>query len=250
MVDTRQVSRDASEGEKGTKGTKGTPETSPMADTPEETADLVKALSDELDAKLSEDPSAPDVEPVPAKAAETAKPATPAKPVPVVEAAAGASKPAAPVGDVAELLAQINIFAGLQPAYLRRIAAVGLREKYDADAIIFSEGAAGEKMYLILNGAVRISRQVPGMGEEALAVLRAGSYFGEMSLVDDSPRSADAKAHEATELLVLKKEDLEDLLFVDRDLAYDLLWNFVRTLTSRLRDTNDKMTFLAVTNRF
>jgi CRP/FNR family cyclic AMP-dependent transcriptional regulator len=88
------------------------------------------------------------------------------------------------------------------------------------------------------------------MGEEALAVLRAGNYFGEMSLVDDSPRSADAKAHEATELLVLKKDDLEDLLFVDRDLAYDLLWNFVRTLSSRLRDTNDKMTFLAVTNRF
>jgi len=81
-------------------------------------------------------------------------------------------------------------------------------------------------------------------------VLRAGNYFGEMSLIDESPRSADAKAHESCELLVLKKDDLEDLLFVDRDLAYDLLWNFVRTLTSRLRDTNDKMTFLAVTNRF
>ena len=152
--------------------------------------------------------------------------------------------------DVAALLAKIQIFAGLQPAYLRRIAAVGIREQYALNATIFSEGAAGEKMYLILSGAVRISRQVPGMGEEALAVLRPGNYFGEMSLVDDSPRSADAKAHEATELLVLKKDDFEDLLFVDRDLAYDLLWNFVRTLTSRLRDTNDKMTFLAVSNRF
>ncbi len=171
--------------------------------------------------------------------------------------ASTAAPPPAPVpshegatGDVAELLAKIHIFAGLQPAYLRRIAAVGVREHHALGATVFSEGAAGDKMYLILSGAVRISRQVPGMGEEALAVLRTGNYFGEMSLVDDSPRSADAKAHEATELLVLKKEDLEDLLFVDRDLAYDLLWNFVRTLTSRLRDTNDKMTFLAVTNRF
>jgi CRP/FNR family cyclic AMP-dependent transcriptional regulator len=169
---------------------------------------------------------------------------------------AGAATPSAASGataatsDVAELLAKIHIFAGLQPAYLRRIAAVGSREQHALGATVFSEGAAGDKMYLILSGAVRISRQVPGMGEEALAVLRAGNYFGEMSLVDDSPRSADAKAHEATELLVLKKDDLEDLLFVDRDLAYDLLWNFVRTLTSRLRDTNDKMTFLAVTNRF
>lgn len=155
-----------------------------------------------------------------------------------------------PAGDVTELLAKIHIFAGLQPAHLRRIAAVGLREQHAAGDVVFAEGTAGDKMYLILSGAVRISRQVPGMGEEALAVLRAGDYFGEMSLVDDSPRSADARAHEATELLVLKKEDLDDLLFVDRDLAYELLWNFVRTLTSRLRDTNDKMTFLAVTNRF
>ena len=229
----------------------GTPETPPSLEAAgPETEDLVKALADELDATLADNPvppappAGPAVEPAKARAEANAKPPTPAKPAPP----AGPTPP--PIGDVAELLAQINIFAGLQPAYLKRIAAVGIREKYDADAVIFSEGAAGEKMYLILNGAVRISRQVPGMGEEALAVLRAGNYFGEMSLVDDSPRSADARAHEATELLVLKKDDLEDLLFVDRDLAYDLLWNFVRTLTGRLRDTNDKMTFLAVTNRF
>ena len=176
-------------------------------------------------------------------------PAAPGSPEAASQEAFPPTSTAAKVADVAELLARIHIFAGLQPAYLRRIAAVGLREHHAAGATVFSEGTAGDRMYLILSGAVRISRQVPGMGEEALAVLRAGNYFGEMSLVDDSPRSADAKAHESTELLVLKKDDLEDLLFVDRDLAYDLLWNFVRTLTSRLRDTNDKMTFLAVTNR-
>ena len=149
-----------------------------------------------------------------------------------------------------ELFAKVHIFAGLQVAYLRRIAAVGTRERHGSGAMIFSEGATGDKMYLILSGAVRISRQVPGMGEEALAVLKAGDYFGEMSLIDESPRSADARAHEDTELFVIRKEDLEDLLFVDRDLAYDLLWNFVRTLSGRLRETNDKMTFLAVSNRF
>ena len=113
--------------------------------------------------------------------------------------------------------------------------------------MIFKEGAQGDKMYLILSGAVRISRMVPGMGEEALAVLRAGTHFGEMALIDDFPRSADARAHEACRLFVVRKEDMEDLLFVDRDLAYDLLWSFVRTLSSRLRETNDKMTFMAVT---
>ena len=51
-------------------------------------------------------------------------------------------------------------------------------------------------------------------------------------------------------MFVIKKEDLEDLLFVDRDLAYDLLWTFVRTLSGRLRETNDKMSFMAVASRF
>jgi len=39
-------------------------------------------------------------------------------------------------------------------------------------------------------------------------------------------------------------------MFIDRDLAYELLWNLVRTMSARLRETNDKMTFLAVTGKF
>src|SRR5215510_6236956 len=149
-----------------------------------------------------------------------------------------------------ELLSKISLFSALQPSYLRRIANLGIEEDYPLNAVIFKEGAQGDKMYLILTGAVRISRQVPGMGEEALAVLRAGTHFGEMALIDDFPRSADARAHEACRLFVIRKEDLEDLLFVDRDLAYDLLWSFVRTLSGRLRETNNKMTFMAVTSKF
>jgi CRP-like cAMP-binding protein len=132
---------------------------------------------------------------------------------------------------------------------LKRIADIGSEEEHRS-GLIFSEGDKGEKFYLILDGAVRISRTVPGMGEEALAVLKRGQYFGEMSLIDDVPRPADARVHEACRLFCIRKEDLEDLLFVDRDLAYELLWNFVRTLSGRLRETNDKMTFLAVTGKF
>ena len=155
-----------------------------------------------------------------------------------------------PIELAVELLSKVNIFSGLQPNHLRRIAALGLEELHPANALVFSEGTQGDKVYLILSGSIRISRNVPGMGEEALAVLRAGTYFGEMALIDDFPRSADARAHEDCRLFVIRKEDLADLLFVDRDLAYDLLWSFVRTLAGRLRETNDKMTFLAVTNRF
>ena len=149
-----------------------------------------------------------------------------------------------------EILAQIDLFSGLPQAHLRRVVDIGVEEQYKSSATIFSEGAPGDKFYLIVEGAVRISRIVPGMGEEALAVLRPGNYFGEMSLIDDAPRSATAMCHERCRLFVVNRRDLEDLLFVDRDLAYELLWNWVRTLSRRLRATNDKFTFLATTSKF
>ena len=147
---------------------------------------------------------------------------------PSAEAAAAPERSTIPPEKAVELLSKISLFSALQPSYLRRIANLGIEEDYPSGAIIFKEGAQGDKMYLILSGAVRISRQVPGMGEEALAVLRAGTHFGEMALIDDFPRSADARAHESCRLFVVRKEDMEDLLFVDRDL----------------------MTFMAVTSKF
>lgn len=147
-------------------------------------------------------------------------------------------------------LAKVSVFAGLAPHFLKRIAALGELERHAQGDLIFAEGAVGDRLYVVLAGAVRIARDMPSMGEEALAVLRPGDHFGEMALIDDFPRSADARAHEDCELFAISKRNLEDLLFVDRDLAYELLWNFVRTLSARLRGSNDKMTFLAVSARF
>lgn len=149
-----------------------------------------------------------------------------------------------------EILEQIDLFAGLGKSTLQRVADIGQEENVKSGTTVFEEGAPGEKFYIVLEGAVRISRIVPGMGEEALAVLRPGGYFGEMSLLDSHPRSATVIAHETLTCFAIRRADLEDLLFVDRDLAYELLWSFVRTLSGRLRASNDKMTFLATSNKF
>ena len=149
-----------------------------------------------------------------------------------------------------EILEQIDLFEGLGRDHLKRVADIGQEEATKSGKHVFDEGDPGDKFYVVLEGAVRISRIVPGMGEEALAVLRPGNYFGEMSLIDSQVRSATAIAHESLKTFSINRQDLEDLLFVDRDLAYELLWNFVRTLTNRLRATNDKMTFLATSNKF
>ena len=97
---------------------------------------------------------------------------------------------------IASCLTKVSLFADLPAVYLRRIASLGVEESYPRGAPVFAEGTPGDKLYVILSGSVRISRQVPGMGEEALAILKAGDYFGEMALIDDFPRSADAIAHE------------------------------------------------------
>lgn len=149
-----------------------------------------------------------------------------------------------------QALGQIRLFDGIRREGLALLAGIGREETHRVGEYIFREGDPGGSLYLILEGAVRISREVGGMGEEALTVLRAGEAFGEMALIDATPRSADAKAHERARLLIVTREALEEVLFLRKDLAYEVLWNFVRILTGRLRDTNEKMAFLSASGRF
>jgi CRP/FNR family cyclic AMP-dependent transcriptional regulator len=147
-------------------------------------------------------------------------------------------------------LARVSFFDGLTREALALIARVTSEESHATGTRIFQYGDAGDKLFIILEGKVRISRDLSGMGEEALAVLGQGEVFGEMSLIDEAPRSADARVHERCRLLVIAKEDFDDLLFLHKDLAYEVLWNCVRILTLRLRETNDKLTFLTTSGRF
>ncbi len=147
-------------------------------------------------------------------------------------------------------LARVPFFDGLTREALALIAKVTTEESHATGIKIFQYGDAGDKLFIILDGKVRISRDLSGMGEEALAVLGPGEVFGEMSLIDEAPRSADARVHERCRLLVIAKEDFDDLLFLHKDLAYEVLWNCVRILTLRLRETNDKLTFLTTSGRF
>jgi CRP-like cAMP-binding protein len=167
------------------------------------------------------------------------------QPRPVSSARAASPSPA-----VVQALGNIHLFDGIANEGLVALASIAREESYRGGEVIFKEGSTSGELYLILEGKVRISRDVSGMGEEALAVLGAGDAFGEMSLIDDFPRSADARVHERCRLLVLEKDAMEDLLFLEKDLAYEILWNFVRILSARLRETNDKMTFLSVTGKF
>ena len=143
------------------------------------------------------------------------------------------------------------LFQTLSSAQLAKIAALAEARDLPGGASIFKEGDGGDEMFVVVSGRVRISKMVKGVGEEALTILEAGGYFGEMAMIDDAPRSADAIAHTPCRLAVIRRESLDQLMFVDKELAYVLLWTFVRTLSARLREMNDKIQgFFAMTGPF
>jgi len=153
-------------------------------------------------------------------------------------------------GSIVEILGKVHLFSGLAPDALEAVAAIASEETHPTGTKLFSHGDPGDRFFLIREGKVRIGRNVPGMGEEALAVLGPGDVFGEMCLFDDAPRSADARVHEDCRLIAVSKERFIDLLFLRMDLARDVLWNAVKILSRRLRETDDKLTFLSISSKF
>ena len=140
-----------------------------------------------------------------------------------------------------EALRRVYLFQSLKNSELEQILSIARRWKFSDGQAVFQEGDEGDRFYLILSGEVRISKQVPGIGEEALAVLKPGDFFGEMALIDDAPRSADAIANRDTTLLGIERKEFESLLFLNKDLAYAVLWAFSRTFCQRIREMNDKL---------
>jgi len=148
---------------------------------------------------------------------------------------------------VTELLQKVAIFKDLDADELKQVADVCREEKFNSGEYIFHEGEHGNRLYLIVDGEVRISRDVPGSGEEALAVLKPGALFGEMAVFDRTERSTHAISNGGTTVLTISRPDFEMLLDFNREMAYKVLWACVRLLSSRLRSTNDSLrSFLAM----
>ncbi len=150
-----------------------------------------------------------------------------------------------------EQLRRYGIFSQIPTEILVPVTNVVRVVNFPAQSVIFNEGSSGDRMYLLEKGQVRISKLISGIGEEALSILNEGSYFGEMSLIDTFPRSATAIAHTDCELFEIYRDDFVDMLQSDRDLAYFIMWALLKTLSQRLRDTNDKIkAFFAMAGGF
>jgi CRP-like cAMP-binding protein len=154
-------------------------------------------------------------------------------------------------GYLNQVLRNIRLFETLHEHELDTLGKICRAEQVAGGTVIFKEGDAGERFYCVITGVVRISKLIPNVGEEALAVLGPGDHFGDMSLFDNSARSAQAIANEDAELISISKAELDKVLLMDRELGYKLLLAFNRTLSKRLREANERMiSFLAMTGGF
>lgn len=150
-----------------------------------------------------------------------------------------------------ELIRKIDLFAGLDTLHLAHLASIATEQEVGRGEILFDEGDTGSGIYVVGSGKVRISKMVPGIGEEALAILSTGAYFGEMEYIDrDLARAARATIHERAVLYSFGYHELDDLMGSDRDLALAITTSMLRTFSRRLRSTNDKLTAMFAMAQF
>ena len=155
------------------------------------------------------------------------------------------------MSDRVEQLSKVDLFAGLKPEALELIAKVASQEIHALGTKIFQHGDAGDKLYLILEGKVRISRDVPGNGRRSARRARSGPGFRRNGVARRvAAFGADARVHERCRLLAIPKDGFDDLLFSTRTSPTRSSGASSACSLSRLRETNDKLTFLSVSGKF
>jgi CRP/FNR family transcriptional regulator, cyclic AMP receptor protein len=132
-----------------------------------------------------------------------------------------------------ELFAIVPLFKGLEPDEVKSLTNTSKRVEFKAGDYIVREGESGLGFYVIANGQAAVKRK----GKE-VAKLRRGDFFGEMSLLDDQPRSADVVAEAPTTCLVLLRWNFWALVSKNKKIARSLL----EEMAKRLRAANEALT--------
>ena len=130
-----------------------------------------------------------------------------------------------------------SLFRGLPRETRARIAALATRRQYEEGAIIFMRGDPGDSLCGVATGRVRISATGPGGKEVFLNIMEPGDAFGEIALLDGSPRTATATAMARTELIVIPRDAFSALLQSQPQLAAHL----IQLLCKRVRWTAEQM---------
>jgi len=131
--------------------------------------------------------------------------------------------------------AQNRLFQGADLHYLKNLDVELIEKTYANGEVVFEEGDTGRTFYLIAEGTIRISKKGRGDKQETLGLLTTGDFFGEIALLDNEPRSAQASAVSDTILAEIDEQHLQTIISQVPEAGL----NFARFATQRLREVSD-----------
>jgi CRP/FNR family transcriptional regulator, cyclic AMP receptor protein len=137
----------------------------------------------------------------------------------------------ASVEDIAQFLAKVPLFHGLKENQLTKIARRCRERDYTAGETIIEQGKVGVGLFIVVRGEARVVRHQADGEEFELDQLKRTDFFGELSLLDDAPRSATVVAVDEVKCLVLSKLDFLDELTADAEMGIVML----KTMSQRYR---------------
>jgi CRP/FNR family transcriptional regulator, cyclic AMP receptor protein len=140
------------------------------------------------------------------------------------------------------VLKAVPLFSSFPEEQLRMLAAVVTRRSVPRTSTVMAGGDATDSLYIVLSGRLKVMMSDAEGKEVILSILGPGEFFGEMGLIDDSPRSASVVSIEACELLAITKRDFKKCLAEN----FEMTMAVMRGLVRRLREADRKIGSLAL----
>ena len=147
-------------------------------------------------------------------------------------------KRSSPELDRIKFLKTVPFFNELSHRQLKTVSDTVFERNYETDELIFEEGQPGAALFLILDGKVAVQVHCEDH-TKTLAILEKGAFFGEMALLNEAPRSANARSLERTCTLALYRNDLSRLIQRDPQTACQIYRALASMVGDRLRSTNE-----------
>jgi CRP-like cAMP-binding protein len=144
--------------------------------------------------------------------------------------------------DVFTLLKKVPIFSDLTPKELAEVEKIVHQRKYKKNETIIHDGDPGLGMYIIAKGSVEILEEDEKGDKRSLAKLTDGSFFGDMALLDEDPRSASVIASVDSDIMGFFRPDFLDLIYRKPKLGIKVLLALARVIGERLRHSNELLT--------
>jgi CRP/FNR family transcriptional regulator, cyclic AMP receptor protein len=143
--------------------------------------------------------------------------------------------------NILDVLAVLPAFDGLSRNELKLVERMLHERRYKKGEIVFNEDEPGAGMYIVIAGGIEILRKMNRGGDASLAIIKEHSFFGELALLDEIPRSASAVAITDSVLFGFSKPSLEGLCSRNPRLGIKILSNLSRLVCKRLVKSNEAM---------